>query len=110
MYTSARQIEDKHTLPEGHSALQSATASGDQVDDQNDQRDHQQKVNQAAGYVKAEAQNPQDQKDDENCPEHIQHTFSALRAPETGGPARAHPMDSKQALISSKQSTAPLLA
>jgi hypothetical protein len=35
-----------------------ATASRDQIDEQDDQRYHQQQVNQAAGYVKAEAQSP----------------------------------------------------
>jgi hypothetical protein len=43
---------------EAEAALSNGTASGDQVEDQDDQRDHQQKVNQATGYVKAKAQKP----------------------------------------------------
>jgi hypothetical protein len=38
---------------------QNAAAPGEQVDDQDDQRDHQQKVNQATGYVETESQKPQ---------------------------------------------------
>jgi len=56
---------------------QNAAASGDQVDDEDDQRDDQQKVDQAAGDVKAEAQKPQNQKDNENGPKHIRHTSLA---------------------------------
>jgi len=73
---------------------QNAAAPREQVDDQDDQRDHQQKVNQATGYVKAEAQKPQNKKNNENCPKHRQHTLSALQAPETGTPAQAHPTHS----------------
>jgi hypothetical protein len=40
--------------PEAQAASQYAAPSGDQVNDQDDQRDYQQKVNQATGYVKAE--------------------------------------------------------
>jgi hypothetical protein len=40
----------------GSTASHGATASGNQVDDQDDQRYHQQYVNQAAGNVKAKAQ------------------------------------------------------
>ena len=85
---------------------QNAAASGNQVDDEDDQRDDQQKVDQAAGDVKAEAQKPQHHKDDENCPKHM-HSFSALRAPETGDPARTHPTHS-QTTVTSKQWPEPL--
>lgn len=54
--------------PEAQLGSQSPTASGNEVDDQDDQRNHKQKVNQAAGDVKAKAQKPQNQKNDENCP------------------------------------------
>lgn len=60
--------------PAAQAASQCTAASGDQVDDQEDQRDHQQKVDEATCYVKAEAQNPQNKKNDENCPKHIRHT------------------------------------
>jgi hypothetical protein len=52
---------------------QNTTASGHQVEDQDDQRNHQQNVNQTTGNVEAEAQKPQNQNDDKNCPK---HTFS----------------------------------
>jgi hypothetical protein len=50
-----------------------ATAASQQVDDQNDYRDHQQQVDQAARYVKAETQQPQNQQDHKNSPQHIAH-------------------------------------
>ena len=37
-------------------ALSAAPASGDQIEDQDDQRNDQQKVNQAAGNMEAETQ------------------------------------------------------
>lgn len=57
--------------PQSPASLQRTPASGDQVEDQDDQRDHQQKVNQTSGDVETETQKPQDQNDDENCPKHI---------------------------------------
>jgi hypothetical protein len=66
-----RKRDKGRIAAESQAALQRTTASGDQVEDQDDQRDHQQKVNQAPGYVETEAQNPQDQNDDEKCPKHI---------------------------------------
>jgi hypothetical protein len=57
--------------PESQAALQRTPASGDQVEDQDGQRDHEQKVNQTSGDVETETQKPQDQNDDENCPKHI---------------------------------------
>lgn len=46
------------------------SSPGDQIDDEHDKRNDQEKVNQAAGHVEAEPQDPQDQQDDENRPEH----------------------------------------
>jgi demethoxyubiquinone hydroxylase (CLK1/Coq7/Cat5 family) len=59
--------------------LENAAASGDKVEDQNDQCYEQQKVNQAAGNMKAEAQQPKNQNDHKNSPEHM-HLFNPLRA------------------------------
>jgi hypothetical protein len=47
------------------------SASGNQVNDQNHDGDHQQKVDEAACYVEAEAEKPQNQKNDDNRPEHV---------------------------------------
>jgi hypothetical protein len=58
-------------IPAAQAISQGSTASADQVEDQDDQRDHQQKVNQAAGYVETETQKPQNQNDNQNCPKHI---------------------------------------
>jgi hypothetical protein len=62
-------------------ASPAAPAAGDQVEDQNDQRYNQQKVNQAAGYMEAETQQPQNQENYENCPKH----GCALSAPQAPG-------------------------
>jgi hypothetical protein len=51
-------------------ALEIASASNHQVEDQNDQRQDQQQMNQATGNMKTEAKEPQNQNDDKNCPEH----------------------------------------
>jgi hypothetical protein len=99
-------LADRHT--EAHqAALQSDPPPADQVKDQDDQSDYQQKVDQTTGYVQAETQKPQNQNDDKDCPEHM-HSFSALRAPETGDPAQAHPTHSQTA-VNSMQWPAPLL-
>jgi hypothetical protein len=45
-------------LPEALPSSQNPTMSGNQVYDHDDQRNHKQKVNQAAGDVEGEAQNP----------------------------------------------------
>jgi hypothetical protein len=90
---------------EAQAASQNSTAPGHQVEDQDDQRNHQQNVNQTTGNVEAESQKPQNQNDDKNCPEHI-HSFPALRAPETSNPARAQPTH-LQTAVNSKQSPAP---
>jgi len=42
--------------PDAQLALQKTTAPSDRVEDQDNQRDHQQKVNQPTGEVEAEAQ------------------------------------------------------
>lgn len=80
--------------PEAQATSQNSAASGNQVDDQDDQCDHQQKMDQATGYVQGEAQKPQNEKDYEDCPEHI-HTLSALCTPEAENPAQAHPTHSQ---------------
>ena len=47
------------------------SATRDEVPDQNDDTDHQQQVNEAAGDVEGEkAQRPQDEQDDGDCQEH----------------------------------------
>jgi hypothetical protein len=55
-------------------ALQTAASPSDEVIDQNDDRNHQKNVNQAAGHMKAEAQEPQNNKYYKDGPE---HTFSS---------------------------------
>jgi hypothetical protein len=57
--------------PNAQLASQNTTTSSDQVEDQDDQREHQKEMNQAASDVKAEAQKPQNQNDHKNCPKHI---------------------------------------
>jgi hypothetical protein len=47
-----------------------SSAAADQVEDENDDRYHQQNVNEAAADVKAEAQQPEDEKNDDDCPKH----------------------------------------
>jgi hypothetical protein len=42
-----------------------------QIDDQHDQRNHQQQVNQPASHVETETKKPQDQKHNENSPKHF---------------------------------------
>jgi hypothetical protein len=42
----------------------------DQVDDKNHESDYQQKMNQASGDMKAEAQQPEDEQNDKNRPKH----------------------------------------
>jgi len=56
-------------LPWGRRKLQAA-AAGDQVEDEDNDGDDQQNVDQAAGNVKAEAEEPQDDEDDEYGPKH----------------------------------------
>ena len=47
-----------------------AATARDQIDDQHNQGDHQQEVNQATRDVEAEAQQPHNQQDHKNGPEH----------------------------------------
>jgi hypothetical protein len=47
-----------------------AAAPADQVKDQNDDRNDDQKVDQTAADMEAETQEPQNQQNDKNCPEH----------------------------------------
>jgi hypothetical protein len=51
--------------------LRRAPAAGYQVKDQNDQRHDQQNVNESTGKVQTETQKPKNEKDHENCPQHI---------------------------------------
>ena len=46
-------------------------ASLDEAHDHHDQRDHQQQVNEAAEVQDGEAQQPEDQQDDDDCPKHL---------------------------------------
>jgi len=46
------------------------SAAGDQVDDEHDQRGNQQQVNQAAGYMQTEPEEPENQQNRKNGPEH----------------------------------------
>lgn len=50
--------------------LQCAASSGDEVEDEDDQRYDQQEVNQTAGNVEAEPEDPKNQDYDKNCPKH----------------------------------------
>jgi hypothetical protein len=63
-------------------------------------------VDEAAGNVEGEAEKPQDQKDYEDCPKHIQH-LSRLRTPGRGNSAQAH-TTGLQATVSWQQRLAPL--
>jgi hypothetical protein len=46
-------------------------ASGQQVEDQDDYRQYQEQVNEAAGDMEAEAQEPENHENYEQCPKHI---------------------------------------
>ena len=46
------------------------TPSADQVEDQDHDGDHDEDVNQSPADVKGESQEPQDKKNDEDCPKH----------------------------------------
>jgi hypothetical protein len=67
--------------PEAPLASENTPSSRHKVENQNDQRHHQQKVNQTTGYVEAEAQQPQNENDHKNCPEH-RHLLAILLTPE----------------------------
>jgi hypothetical protein len=56
--------------PRAWFASEITPSSRDQVEDQDDQRYDQQKMNQAAGDMKAETQEPENENDDKDCPKH----------------------------------------
>jgi hypothetical protein len=58
----------------------SRPSSGDQIDDQNDERYDQQKVNQASGDMEAETQQPENENDDKDCPKHCCSFFDVAGA------------------------------
>jgi hypothetical protein len=64
-------------------------ASGYQVKDQNDQGYNEQNMDQSSGNVKGETEKPQDENDDEYCPEHFQ-SFLLGGAPGTRFRPGAH--------------------
>ena len=45
-------------------------ATGEELDEADDQRHDQQQMDQAAGYVKAETQQPEHDKNDDDSPQH----------------------------------------
>jgi hypothetical protein len=45
-------------------------SSAQQVEEKDYQGDHEQDMDKAAGQVEAESEKPQDENDNENCPEH----------------------------------------
>src|SRR4051812_36166447 len=47
------------------------SAPGQQLNDQHDQRHHQDEVNQPTGHVESEPEEPKDDEDDNNCVEHM---------------------------------------
>jgi hypothetical protein len=53
-------------------AYSNHASPGDELDDQHYDSDDQQQVNEASGEVETEAQKPQNEKNDKNCPEHAQ--------------------------------------
>jgi hypothetical protein len=78
--------------PEGHTEtfrrrrsrcyfLYCASASAQVVNDQNDQPHNQQQVDQASTDVQAETEEPQNQKNNENRPEHVNLLCSFASAP-----------------------------
>jgi hypothetical protein len=54
------------------SSLKTAPPTSQQVNDKNNQRDNQEKVNQTAGNMEAEAQKPEHENDDKDRPKHIE--------------------------------------
>jgi hypothetical protein len=58
------------TGPLGCSGWLNSSTASEQVEDQDDDGYHQQNVDKAAADVQAEAQNPEDEKDDDDCPKH----------------------------------------
>ena len=60
--------------------LQTASASDEQVVDEDYHRDNKHEVNKSAADVETESQKPQNNEDDNDCPKHI-FLLSALRTP-----------------------------
>ena len=56
--------------------LDHSSSSGDQVNDQHDHGCDQQQMDQAACHMEAESQEPENQQDGEDCPEHIWPSLS----------------------------------
>src|SRR5262249_23676783 len=55
------------------------SAAGDQVDDEHDQRGNQQQVNQAAGYMQTEPEEPENQQNGKYGPEHRPSLLSSKK-------------------------------
>src|SRR5437764_473423 len=55
------------------------SAAGDQVDDEHDQRGNQQQVNQAAGYMQTEPEEPKNQQNGKYGPEHRPSLLSSRK-------------------------------
>lgn len=53
-------------------------ASAYQIEDYSDERYDQQQVNQAPGNVQAKAQQPEDQKNSNDCPKHVNLLYSSV--------------------------------
>ena len=70
LISSPKPVGSKCRIGRLSRGLESSTSSGDQVEDKYDQREHQQEVDQPAAEVEAETEEPQDQNDYKNCPEH----------------------------------------
>jgi|SRR5271154_4159596 hypothetical protein len=62
------------------------TAAAHEVDDQHYDGNHQQQMNQTAGYVKAKAKKPKNQKHNENRPKHVDllRSFNRCRSERPG--------------------------
>ena len=92
-------------MPQALLASESTSPPSYEVEDQNNHCDDEQDVDQAAGDMEAETQEPQNQKNDHHCPE---HNFSFV--------PRAHGIDVwipcarevSQAMTSWMQSPGPL--
>src|SRR5215469_2682318 len=67
-------------------------AARDELDDEHHDSDDKEEVNQAPGHVETEAENPQDQKNDKNRPEHA-HSFRPGWNPWASALRRLHELD-----------------
>jgi hypothetical protein len=70
-----------------------------QVDDENDQRYHQQQMDQASRHVQAKTQQPQNQKHYENCPKHISFSLSHRLPPFCWWFANTEPFSAAQSSL-----------